>query len=95
MIHTHCFRLMERLQTLENKISKQISENSLLLNKLKEIKPIEAESIKTADSVKSSLNSDLEVAAPSAAPTPPVIPVLLFSCNRWHDQILLLSFLFV
>lgn len=70
-------RLMERLQTLENQISKQINENGILLNKLKKIKSNEEETTKKG--VQNAVNSSVNE---NEVPTPPVIPVLLFACNR-------------
>ena len=90
--------IKDRLQSLEKKISEQVEENSILLNKLHKVRLVnkeqkheqgiavpresvleqERESEQDNEQEPKPRGDDLE----EEIPTKPVIPVLLFACNR-------------
>ena len=90
--------IKDRLQSLEKKISEQVEENSILLSKLHKVRLVnkeqkheqgiavpresvleqERESEQDNEQEPKPRGDDME----EEIPTKPVIPVLLFACNR-------------
>ena len=91
--------LIERVENLENKIAIQVKDNSILLDKLKLIQVNQEERL-VAGKEKNEEPSGVEIKTAENLDVPnladessleltnskPIIPVLLFSCNRWVPE---------